>query len=154
VAGNRAGAAAKYKTLLGDRAEHLSGSDRTILYHRSIEFEAEEGDSEEAKRLIKRALDSKIALVFESGRASALLAEIRAALEAEDRQLTADNVVREAVDGVKPFDVTRIDYSKGPHDEPIVTRKGIAEVEGLKTTEEGFLVRRQPASCPRSSGRE
>jgi hypothetical protein len=76
MAGRKAEAAFRYKTLLGDRSELLAAADRSALYHRTIEFDVNRGATEEARRLIAEARRSRIPLDNLSGRASTLLAEV------------------------------------------------------------------------------
>jgi hypothetical protein len=96
-AGDKAGGATKYRSLIQNRGEKaaLSGDERARVYGRLIDFDAERGDRESARRLLEEALGQKVAPQVGHPEAKALVAaeEARKATEqahARGEVLTAD----------------------------------------------------------------
>ncbi|MFO0806583.1 MAG: DUF4339 domain-containing protein [Gemmataceae bacterium] len=74
-AGDKAGGATKYRSLIQNKGEKaaLSGDERARVYGRLIDFDVERGDTESAKNLITEAASAKVAPMVTHPEAKKLL---------------------------------------------------------------------------------
>jgi hypothetical protein len=73
--GKKAEAVAAYHKLADDR--DLPSSDRLVVLQRLIDFQAEQGNTEEAKKLIRKAYDDGIGLLLSSEKAESLESQVQ-----------------------------------------------------------------------------
>jgi len=84
--GKKADAVDKYRVLLGKSYTYLRETDRPLVFRRVIEFDAEQGNADEAKTLIAKALDNNLALSLESPKAVAILTQVKDEKETKRKQ--------------------------------------------------------------------
>ncbi len=117
--GKKTDAVDRYRVLLGKSYTYLTETDRPLVFRRVIEFDAEQGNADEAKTLIAKALDNNLALSLESPKAVALLTQVKD--EKETRKKRAEEERRLA------RQAERQDKERVSQDENISGRKGNTE---------------------------
>lgn len=87
--GSKAEAVVKYKALIREGAG-LEADQRSVVYSRAIDREAEEGDVTAAKTMLAKAVDGNVSLRLSSTKANELLAIVREEREAERKRKEAE----------------------------------------------------------------